>query len=975
MKRLLVVVSSILVMTISSGYGASRSELWKQVDEALQKGLPRTALTNLNLIIPAAEKDHAYAEAAKAIARKVALEGSIQGNKPEEKITRMEAEIKQAPKEIVPLLRALEADWYWQYFQRNRWRFMRRTATAEAPGPDFTTWDLPRLFAEIDQVFTQALSATNPLQQTPVAEFDEFLVKGSMPDRYRPTLYDFVVHQALEFYTSGEQAAAQPEDVFEVSADSPILGSTEDFLAWQPETTQTNSPALKAIHLYQDLLRFHKADSDPAAFLDTDLARLHYGYNVAFGEAKAARYKTALKAFVDKWGDHELASLALSYWARVVQGEGDWVEAHRLAVQGRNAHPDSVGGRLCYNLVQEIEAKSSRITTERVWNQPWPRIAVHYRNVTQVFFRVVAWDWNDFLDKSHTRPEWLNQQERKELLARKAMLEWAGELPATTDFKERTVELPAPPDLKKGHYFLVASYKPDFGPDDNQVSFADFWVSDLALVVVTHEGTVGGFVLEAGSGDPIPKAEVVAWYLDTHGNRQQNGPPQFTDANGWFSFTTENRRPLLIRARTKGDELASMQEYSSWKPQMPRPYETVVFFTDRALYRPGQTIYFKGIELHVDQANDNYELITGRRVEFALLDPNGKEVAKQSATTSDFGSFNGTFTAPRDRLMGRYQIQIRGGIEGGATAFNVEEYKRPKFYVTLPAPQTAPKLNQKVSLLGKAEAYTGAAVDGAQVRWRVVREVRWPIWWGWWGRGGIPRGSESQDIAHGATVTGADGTFRIEFVAKPDPQVDEKSEATFRFRVYADVTDPAGETRSDDRTINVGFVALSARVEANDWQTVEKPVELTVHTETLDGEPEKAEGSLKVYRLQQPRPGPSRPSGGHAWERASEQRRQTRAPGHVQPGQLAARPDGPRKGLDHGRGRQGQGANQSGRRPLSRAPGNARPFRQESHGPSASHRARSQRAEVSHQDFQSSHRAAMAGRAGREVHGTVGNRL
>ena len=97
-------------------------------------------------------KDKAYAEAVKAIGEKIALEGNIQGNKPEEKITRLEAEIAKAPKEMTPVLQTLLAHWYWQYFQQNRWRFMQRTATATAPGKDFTTWDLPRLFAEIVDV-------------------------------------------------------------------------------------------------------------------------------------------------------------------------------------------------------------------------------------------------------------------------------------------------------------------------------------------------------------------------------------------------------------------------------------------------------------------------------------------------------------------------------------------------------------------------------------------------------------------------------------------------------------------------------------------------------------------------------------------------------------------------------------------------------------------------------------------------------
>src|SRR5687767_14987778 len=232
-----------VVWTVTLGFmpsrldAASRDAEWRNVEEAIQKGLPRTAITNLDSIIPAALKEKAYGEAAKAIARKIVLEGNIQGNKPEEKITRMEAEIAKAPKEIVPLLETVQANWYWHYFQNNRWRFMQRTQTAQAPGKDFTTWDLARLFAEIDKQFVKALANSDTLKRTAVSTFDDVLQKGTIPDAYRPTLYDFIAHEALKFYTSAEQAGAKAQDAFELFADKPVygivplFGTAEEFMA------------------------------------------------------------------------------------------------------------------------------------------------------------------------------------------------------------------------------------------------------------------------------------------------------------------------------------------------------------------------------------------------------------------------------------------------------------------------------------------------------------------------------------------------------------------------------------------------------------------------------------------------------------------------------------------------------------------------------------------------------------------------
>jgi hypothetical protein len=119
MMKILVSTLAFIALTAIS-QGASRQAQWQKVEDAVAKGLPKTAITELDPIIRAALAEKAYAEATRAIARKIVLEGNIQGNKPEEKITRMEAEIARAPAEMVPVLDTILANWYWHYFQNNR---------------------------------------------------------------------------------------------------------------------------------------------------------------------------------------------------------------------------------------------------------------------------------------------------------------------------------------------------------------------------------------------------------------------------------------------------------------------------------------------------------------------------------------------------------------------------------------------------------------------------------------------------------------------------------------------------------------------------------------------------------------------------------------------------------------------------------------------------------------------------------------
>ncbi len=166
-------------------------------------------------------------------------------------------------------------------------------------------------------------------------------------------------------------------------------------------------------------------------------------------------------------------------------------------------------------------------------------------------------------------------------------------------------------------------------------------------------------------------------------------------------------------------------------------------------------------------------------------------------------------------------------VEGspGTTSISVEEYKRPKFQVTLNAPADAAKLDAPVQLTGKATAYTGAAVGGAKVKWRVERDVQLPYWCWWW------IAPPSKAISHGSAVTEADGTFKIDFAAEADRAVSAANEPAFEFSVHADVTDTTGETRSDDRAVWAGYTALAGVAGCRRVADAGQAVEFTVETE------------------------------------------------------------------------------------------------------------------------------------------------
>jgi len=847
--RVPVFLFSFVVFTASL-FGGSREEAWKRVDEAIAQSLPKTAIERLEPIIAAAIDEKAYAEAIKAIGQKIALEGRIQGNKAEEKITRLTAEIEKAPAAMKPVMEGLLAHTYWQYFQQNRWRFLQRTNVASDTDAPIDSWDLARILREIDRHFTASLADEKTLQATPISDFDALLLPGTAPDSYRPTLFDFLAYEALEFYQAGEHGSRIAENEFEIDAESPMFGTADEFLAWQLPPTDEFSPKHRAIALYQTLLRFHSRDQDRSAFLDADLARLVYGHNVATGETPTDRFKAALERFIDKNNRHEVSAQAAALLAAQLNEDGDAVKAHALAKRAAKNFPESFGAAQCLNLIARIEAPSAQLNTESVWNAPWPTLDVTYRNVTEVHFRAVAIDFEAHLTSGDIWNFRSHHGDVEKLLAAKPALTWSAKLPATTDFKARTENLAAPTTLAPGYYVILASHDPGFAKDGNQLSIVSVWVSDLALVLREQQNRSGlsGFVLHARTGEPVAGATVKVWQ-QTRNKKFSPSRSVTTDANGQFHFASASDGQAVLLVEHNGQAVSNEHLlYQSRRTAAEKSQSQTVLFTDRAIYRPGQTIHYKGIAIRYHHTAAKYAASADRSVTVVFKDPNGQEIARATHRTNDYGSFHGVFTAPRDRLMGRMSIHAGDGENNrGYASVTVEEYKRPKFQVALDAPAEAAKLGENVTVKGKATAYTGSPIGGATVKWRVERTVQLPYWCWWFQPPAL------KAIAHGTATTDDDGSFTLTFPATPDGSVPAKNEPVFTFSIHADVTDSTGETRSSSRDLRSGYTALQAVVSANDWQTSDKPVEIGISTTSLDGDPQSARGTLTLHALKQPK--------------------------------------------------------------------------------------------------------------------------
>ncbi len=842
----------ILCFIIVSSIYSSTKKYWEKVEEATHNGLPRTAIKSLDKIIEISQKKKDYNEWLKALIYKIVLEASIQGNKPEEKVKRLKGELKKADLHTKPMLQTILAQWYWQYYQRNKYRFAKRSPTESMDEDDFTTWDLRKLFNEIDSLYQDILKEKYLLIKLSTEEFLDFLEPGDTPIELRPTLYDLIAHEAINFYTRGEYCAIHPEDAFEIDANSTAFSPINEFLSYEPLTEDTSSSKLKIIKLYQSLLKHHQEKKNTEALVDLELHRLQYIKNNSFGEDINGIYIQRLTELIKKYKTSPTSSLATYYLAKAWSEEDELRKAYEVAKNGYEIFPNSKGGNFCLAFMIQLSSKSLKLKCDKYIYPGTSTILSHYKNFTTLYFRIYKDKWDGFIKGTRKYFNRLTKEEIEELLTQKPIDEWQVELPETKDLKEKYFEIDIPA-LEQGHYWIFASWEPDF-ITSSMATYTCLTVSNLTLVSREQLGTFNGLVLDAKTGEPLKDAMVSRIiYID---EKYIYVDTTYTNSDGLFEYKIHRlkkfhnyRQNHFIHIKKDEDELLIKKTIRGRSDHPSKPKTRTFFFTDRSIYRPGQSIYFKGICVHIDTDGNNYKILPKQSVTVQFRDANDKEIATETFTTNEFGSFSGHFTAPIDRLTGI--MTIRAKNPNGSTSIRVEEYKRPKFTVEIEKPEKAFRVNQDIVVIGKATTYTNAPVNSASVRYSVERTTRYPYWWGWyyyWGR----QFRGKQQIAHGKTKTNDDGTFEIPFSAKPDLRISPDEEPRFVYSILADVTSPDGETRSASSFIILGYTALQLKLSTNDFLQNNKKFHIQVSSQTLDGKNIPADATLKIFRLKEP---------------------------------------------------------------------------------------------------------------------------
>lgn len=635
-------------------------------------------------------------------------------------------------------------------------------------------------------VYDSALAYSDVLKQTPVERIKQYC-EGGKERIMTPTAYDVIVLKA----------------------------QNEEY------------DRRKRYDLQQLLVDFHAADGDDIRiWYEAGLLELRNGlpnrhFSVADFQQSINKFRGTKSPYYT-W----LYNLAAEY----CEDKDDYVQAVRYCDTAIALAPKSEHGVHCANLRDQIKQKQVRFDGNGLMVIPdVPSLQrVRYRNVDRIWYRVVR-----YLEYVKS-----NELEAR-LLAEPVVVsgQWAVEGAVDYQYAESLVSLPA---LKAGRYMLLASPSKDF-KTDGFVAF-ELHCTDMTLLVNRQEG----WLLDRRTGQPIKGQPLRV--ERTENNEKKVMASAVTDSDGRYRFDIDNGRwSDYIVAERSGYTLKDNFQSEGRKHTPEMTLQTKVC-TDRPIYKPGDTVHVAvlaylsdGFEAEV--AADYYKL------QVQLLDPNGKEVDHVELTTDDFGTIHTSFLLPVDRIAGNYRLWVKHGERSMTSEpVRVEEYKQPKFMVTLSSEvgSRSAEFGKPYTVQGLASSYSAVPISGARVQYTVTRMEM-----GFYRRHWYNMDNEVE-VATGETTTAADGSFDITFTPEPDSSRDFKAKPVYFFVVRAEVTDLNGESHETSTDLRIGFT--NAMLGLVDYQTeVSELKELNVLYEDLNDHPLEGTVQVKVERLRQPR--------------------------------------------------------------------------------------------------------------------------
>ena len=535
-----------------------------------------------------------------------------------------------------------------------------------------------------------------------------------------------------------------------------------------------------------------KVELGNAPYIETlDSLIDRYGDLSECGEVAIERYQYMM--------DHTDASEeALYQYLQLAQGRwGDYERMNEL----RNAQYDLTRKRFSANLYKRLAMPGEEQMLK----------VLNIKNLSELTMRIYRAKVNGDTD--------LKPDDEKDYKKLKPLLTEMPELRVTRQYNGKpeyelfSDSIPLP-GLPVGVYMIEMESKPS-----TIVSRKLYFVSNVrTMVEALPDKQLRYVVVDAVDGQPV-KGATIELRGYKNGRSNQTIETLTTDDKGEATYQYDKNRPTSVYSYTAADKACLLTAcYNNFNYyDNDRRLEYVKLFTDRAIYRPGQTVHVAAIVYEVKNGFE-HKAQEGKRLTLTLHDANSKEVTEQTLKTDRYGSCAADFTLPASGLTGYYTIQT----SNGSCSFRVEEYKRPTFEVEFDKVTEDYKDGDTITVKGTARSYAGVPVQDAKVKYQVVR--RSSFWW--WAE------VDDEVVAEGEVLTGSDGTFSVGM-----PMVLPKTDYPmfYNFVCKADVTDQAGETHQGQTSLPLGNRKTAFSIDLSEQIRADQGGKMTFHLRNAAG--------------------------------------------------------------------------------------------------------------------------------------------
>lgn len=663
----------------------------------------------------------------------------------------------------------------------------------------------------------------------PVEKLRPMVRVGEASKRYfRDNLYNLLARRAIQIMQQYRwQAAAKANQTNSLPAD---MTDMDQFVTYQFVPVSDCDLTAAVMQTYQSLLKAYDTETEREGWLLTGIDALNYLYRNFSGNFSNDVCQQELQKWIHTYPAVKTVPEAYLALAQFLQYQNNQVERLRIVREGIAGYPRYEGINQLKNIEKEILNASLSLEIATAYPGEQQSVKVNYKNLTGITLQLYK------VNLPVTSAVLQNRTTHFESKYARLQREEHFSLKPTTDYLnvDTTLTIQAP---QAGIYFLKAV------PDGKK------GVSDGTLMNVTAlktiyrplpDGTLELVVVDAVSGQPVSEAEVTI-YTEKGGGYSPQQTYQ-ADKQGTLKLDFLNSNKYWYNAHTAADN--AMPILNLWKNDYyykeSKRKEVLQLFTDRSIYRPGQTVYVSGLAYEMEK--DSTRVLADKKYTVSLYDANNNETGKVEVRTNGFGSFSGQFVLPSPCLTGYFSLRAADT----SVSFKVEEYKRPTFDVTFEPVKVEYQVGDSIEVVGMAKTFAGAPVQNARVHYNISRSYAWV--WRFMGRGSARW--------EGEAMTDADGKFSVPVHFEIDSDRRESPLWYYTYNIQADVTDGAGETQQANLSLPLGSTSMVLNMDnLPDNLVKEKKLEIKLTAMNLSGEPVDTPVTYQVVEMEEQKDG------------------------------------------------------------------------------------------------------------------------